>query len=114
MKYTYKDLMEHIEEEERDFTIIKIDGNVISVSRDCSFGGSSCGRYFSARLNGKIVCTRCARDIGIRKALAVLNNWNNAERGGKSPQKEERMSDFELLKNLQSELVNNLENMFLT
>ena len=26
MKYTYKDLMEHIEEEERDFTIIKIDG----------------------------------------------------------------------------------------
>ena len=74
MKYTYKDLMEHIEEEERDFTIIKIDGNVISVSRDCSFGGSSCGRYFSARLNGKIVCTRCARDIGIRKALAVLNN----------------------------------------
>ena len=73
MKYTYKDLMEHIEEEERDFTIIKIDGNVISVSRDCSFGGSSCGRYFSARLNGKIVCTRCARDIGIRKALAVLN-----------------------------------------
>ena len=74
MKYTYKDLMEHIEEEERDFTIIKIDGNVISVSRDCSFGGSSCGRYFSARLNGKIVCTRCARDIGIRKALDVLNN----------------------------------------
>ena len=41
----------------------------------------------------------------------------SAERGGKSPQKEEymkRMSDFELLKNLQLELVNTLENMFLT
>ena len=40
MKYTYRDMMEHIEEEERDFTIIKIDGNTIAVTRDRSFGGS--------------------------------------------------------------------------
>ena len=71
--YTYKDLMEHIEEEERDFTIIKIDGNTIAVTRDRSFGGSSVGQYFMVLLNGKTVCTRCKRDIGIRKALEALN-----------------------------------------
>lgn len=73
MKYTYKDMMEHIEEDERDFTIIKIDGNTIAVTRDRSFGGSSVGKYFMVLLNGKTVCTRCKRDIGIRKALEVLN-----------------------------------------
>ena len=73
MKYTYRDLMEHIEEEERDFTIIKIDGNTIAVTRDRSFGGSSVGQYFMALLNGKTICTRCKRDIGIRKALEALN-----------------------------------------
>lgn len=71
--YTYKDLMEHIEEEERDFTIIKIDGNTIAVTRDRSFGGSSVGQYFMVLLNGKTICTRCKRDIGIRKALEALN-----------------------------------------
>ena len=71
--YTYKDLMEHIEEEERDFTIIKIDGNTIAVTRDRSFGGSSVGQYFMVLLNGKSICTRCKRDIGIRKALEALN-----------------------------------------
>lgn len=74
MKYTYKDMMEHIEEEERDFTIIKIDGNTIAVTRDRSFGGSSVGQYFTSILNGKTICTRCKRDIGIRKAIEVLNN----------------------------------------
>nr|DAP48208.1 MAG TPA: hypothetical protein [Caudoviricetes sp.] len=73
MKYTYKDLMEHIEEEQRDFTIIKIDSNTIAVTRDRSFGGSSVGQYFSAWLNGKMICARCKRDIGIRKALEALN-----------------------------------------
>ena len=73
MKYTYKDMMEHIEEEERDFTIIKIDGNTIAVTRDRSFGGSSVGQYFMVLLNGKSICTRCKRDIGIRKALEALN-----------------------------------------
>lgn len=73
MKYTYRDMMEHIEEEERDFTIIKIDGNTIAVTRDRSFGGSSVGQYFMALLNGKTICTRCKRDIGIRKALEALN-----------------------------------------
>lgn len=73
MKYTYKDLMEHITEEERDFTLIEIDGNTISIIRDRSFGGSSVGQYFMALLNGKTVCTRCKRDIGIRKALEALN-----------------------------------------
>lgn len=73
MRYTYKDLIEHIEQEERDFTIIKIDGNTIAVTRDCSFGGSSIGHYFSARLNGKMICSRCKRDAGIRKALEKLN-----------------------------------------
>ena len=71
--YTYKDLMEHIEEEERDYTIIKIDGNTIAVTRDRSFGGSSVGQYFMVLLNGKTICTRCKRDIGIRKALEALN-----------------------------------------
>lgn len=71
--YTYKDLMEHIDEEERDFTIIKIDGNTIAVTRDRSFGGSSVGQYFMVLLNGKTICTRCKRDIGIRKALEALN-----------------------------------------
>ena len=71
--YTYKDFMEHIEEEERDFTIIKIDGNTIAVARDRSFGGSSVGQYFMVLLNGKTICTRCKRDIGIRKALEALN-----------------------------------------
>lgn len=71
--YTYKDLMEHIGEEERDFTIIKIDGNTIAVTRDRSFGGSSVGQYFMVLLNGKTICTRCKRDIGIRKALEALN-----------------------------------------
>ena len=73
MKYTYKDLMEHITEEERDFTLIEIDGNKIAVTRDASFGGSSVGHYFSALLNGKMICTRCKRDTGIRKALEALN-----------------------------------------
>lgn len=73
MKYTYRDLMEHIEAEERDFTRIKIDGNTIAVTRDRSWGGSSCGHYFSAWLNGKMICARCKRDIGIRKALEALN-----------------------------------------
>ena len=73
MKYTYKDLMEHIDEEEREFTIIKIDGNTIAVTRDRSFGGSSVGQYFMDLLNGKTICTRCKRDIGIRKALEALN-----------------------------------------
>ena len=73
MKYTYKDLMEHITEEERDFTLIEIDGNRIAVTRDASFGGSSVGHYFSALLNGKMICTRCKRDTGIRKALEALN-----------------------------------------
>lgn len=74
MKYTYKDLIEHITEEERDFTLIEIDGNKIAVTRDRSFGGSSVGHYFSSILNGKIICTRCKREIGIRKALEALNS----------------------------------------
>ena len=73
MKYTYKDLVQHIEEEERDYTLIRIDGNTIAVTRDRSYGGSSIGQYFSAILNGKTVCTRCKRDVGIRKALEALN-----------------------------------------
>ena len=73
MKYIYKDMMEHIVEDERDFTIIKIDNNTIAVTRDHSFGGSSIGHYFTAILNGKTVCTRCKRDTGIRKALEKLN-----------------------------------------
>lgn len=74
MKYTYKDLIDHITEEERDFTLIEIDGNRIAVTRDRSFGGSSVGHYFSALLNGKLICARCKRDMGIRKALEVLNS----------------------------------------
>ena len=74
MKYTYKDMMEHIEEEESDFIIIKIDGYTIEVARDRSFGGSSVGHYFTAKLNGKTVCTRFKLDSGIRKALEALNN----------------------------------------
>lgn len=73
MKYTYKDMMDHIKDEERDFTLIEIDGNKIAVTRDRSFGGSSVGQYFTAILNGKTICTRCKRDIGVRKALEALN-----------------------------------------
>ena len=73
MKYTYKDMIEHIAEEERDYTLIKIDNNTIAVTRDHSYRGSSIGQYFSAILNGKTVCTRCKRDVGIRKALEALN-----------------------------------------
>ena len=73
MKYTFKDMMEHITEEERDYTIIKIDDNTVSITRDHSLGGSSIGQYFAAIVNGKTICTRCKREIGIRKALQVLN-----------------------------------------
>ena len=73
MKYTFKDMMEHIVEEERDYTLIKIDNNTVAVTRDRSFGGSSIGQYFMVIVNGKTVSTRCKREIGIRKALQVLN-----------------------------------------
>lgn len=73
MKYTFRDMIEHIIKEERDYTIIKIDNNTVAVTRDMSFCGLSIDQYFTVIVNGKTVCTRCKRELGIRIALSVLN-----------------------------------------
>ena len=72
MKYTYKDALENVVKEDQYTMIIELDGNRIALLRDWGCG-TSFGHYFTAKLNGKTVCTRCRAEIGIKKALKVLN-----------------------------------------
>lgn len=72
MKYTYKDALENVVKEDQYTMIIDLDGNRIALLRDWGCG-TSFGHYFTAKLNGKTVCTRCRAEIGIKKALKVLN-----------------------------------------
>ena len=72
MKYTYKDALENVVKEDQYVLIIELDGNRIALLRDWGCG-TSFGHYFTAKLNGKTVCTRCRLEVGIKKALKVLN-----------------------------------------
>ncbi len=72
MKYTYKDALENIIKKDYYTIIIELDGNRIALLRDWGRGTSD-GHYFNVKLNGKTICTRCRWEMGIRKALQVLN-----------------------------------------
>ena len=69
MKYTYKDLVEHITKETNFDTIIEIDGNRIVIENNRAYTR----RYYNVLLNGKMIVTRCKRDNGIRLAVKALN-----------------------------------------
>lgn len=73
MKYTVKDLSEHIVENDVYHIYINIDNHEINLSRDCSYAGSSFGKYFTLRVDGKIISRRIGEYQGFKKAVQVLN-----------------------------------------
>jgi hypothetical protein len=75
MKYTVRDLVERatVNEVRSDSELYKIDGHTISLISVWSYGGGRDSHLMSVYVDGKMVATRCTRNNGLRKALAVLN-----------------------------------------
>ena len=74
MKYTIRDLDERAEHIESGLNeAYKIDNHTITLNAVWSYGGGRDGHLVTVLVDGKMIATRCRRNIGLRKALETLN-----------------------------------------
>ena len=75
MKYTMRDLVERatVNEVSENNELYKIDDHIISLRSVWSYGGGLDSRLMTVFVDGKMIATRCTRNNGLKKALAVIS-----------------------------------------